>query len=208
MKKLLHIVATPRQEDSRTLKVTEAFLKEFSLVHSDWQIEVLNVFEEKLPSLTVERIEGKYRLLAGNELSVTEEESWELLLDYINQFKHADAYLISSPMWNFSIPYELKHYIDIIVQPRYMFSYTADGPQGLLKGKKMFIISSSGGDYSLDETRAFDFLEPYLRTIFGLIGIKDLYFVKAQPMDAMGLEVQKNKIEEAQKNVAELVRHV
>lgn len=208
MKTLLHIVATPRKEDSRTLKVSEAFLHEFKLIHTDWQVEELNVFTADLPALSVQRIEGKYRLLAGDDLTVSEKETWNILISYINQFKSADAYLISTPMWNFSLPYELKHYLDIIVQPRYMFTYSADGPQGLLKGKRMFVLSSSGGDYSLPETKELDFVEPYLKAIFALLGITDIHFLKAQPMDAMGVEIQKSKLEEAIESAKELLRHI
>lgn len=208
MKKLLHIIATPREEESRTLKVSKAFVHEFQMVHTDWQIEELNVFNESLPELNVERIAGKYKLLVGNELNAQENKAWEKLLAYIEQFKAADAYLISTPMWNFSLPYKLKHYIDLIVQPRYMFTYTAEGPQGLLKGKKMFVINSCGGNYSLEETKSLDYVEPYLRTVFGLVGISDIHFVKVQPMDAMGLEVQENKIVQAKQEAKDLVRHV
>jgi FMN-dependent NADH-azoreductase len=107
-------------------------------------------------------------------------------------------------MWNFSIPYRLKHYIDVIVQPRYLFRYTPEGVEGLVKGKKMVVIASRGGEYTTDDTRPFDLQEPYLRTIFGFVGLKDITFIVAQPMDAGGPEVQKKKIEEAQTRAGEM----
>ena len=124
----------------------------------------------------------------------------------IKRFLSADAYLISSPMWNFSIPYPLKHYIDIIMQPKYLFRYTEKGPEGLLKNKKMVIITSHGGDYSSEPASKFDLQKPYLRTVFGFAGITDITFVNAQPMDAGGLKVQTRKIEKAKKQAEKLAR--
>lgn len=101
-------------------------------------------------------------------------------------------------MWNFSVPFVLKHYIDVIMQPKYLFRYTEAGPEGLVKGKKMVVVTSRGGDYGPDSpVRAYDHQEPYLRTIFGLAGITDITFVNAQPMDAMGPEVARERLEAA-----------
>ena len=197
MKKLLHIIATPRGEESRTLKVAGAFLEEFRVKHPDWVIEDLDLSKEELPSLTLKRVDGKYVLLSGKDLDGDLKESWEDIVRHIERFMSADGYLISTPMWNFSVPYTLKQYIDVVVQPKYLFRYTATGAEGLVKNKKMVVVASRGGDYTLPETRAVDFQEPYLRAIFGLCGIKDMTFVIAQPMD-MGPELQEQKIKSAQ----------
>jgi len=199
MKKLLHIIATPRGDDSRTLRVTGAFLDEFEKNHTDWVVEDLDVTKEKLPVLTLKRLDGKYVLLGGNDLHGKLEEAWCEIVDQIERFKSADAYLLSTPMWNFNIPYMLKQYIDVIVQPKYLFRYTADGVEGLVKNKKMIVITSRGGDYSPESpTRDFDFQEPYLRAIFGYVGLTDINFVIAQPMD-MGPERQKEGLEKAKR---------
>jgi FMN-dependent NADH-azoreductase len=79
----------------------------------------------------------------------------------------------------------LKYYIDSIIQPGYLFKYTDQGqPVGLVCGKKMICVTSRGGDYSKKSPfHAYDFQEPYLRAIFGFVGITDMYFINAQPMD-------------------------
>src|SRR5664279_4609709 len=87
-------------------------------------------------------------LLSGKELSGKSKEAWKKIEAEITRFMAADVYLVSTPMWNFSIPYMLKHYIDVIVQPKYLFRYTASGVEGLAKNKKMLVIASRGGDYS------------------------------------------------------------
>ena len=202
MKKLLHVVAAPRGEESRTLKVSASFLSAFTKSHADWKIDTLNLFDEKLPELTVKSISGKYALLSGKDLTGDLKDSWKEIIKEIERFTSADAYLVSAPMWNFSIPYRLKHYIDIIFQPKYLFQYTAKGPEGLLKNRKMIVITSRGGDYRSESARGVDFQEPYLRTIFGFVGIKDITFINAQPMD-MGPERQAEELEKAKKKAIE-----
>ena len=198
MKKLLHIIATPRGDDSRTLKVSRVFLEAFSKKNPDCKIDELDVVTANLPSLTLKMIYGKYVLLGGQELTEKLKEAWNPIQRLIERFLSSDGYLISTPMWNFGIPYSLKQYIDLIVQPKYLFRYTDKGIEGLVKNRKMVVITSRGGDYGTESPfHAYDFQEPYLRAIFGFIGITDVTFINAQPMDAMGPDAQSKKIEEA-----------
>ena len=158
---------------------------------------MLNLFKEKLPELTVKRLDGKYMLLSGRDLAEELKKPWEEIEGHINKFLSADGYILSAPMWNFSIPYKLKQYIDVILQPKYLFRYTAKGPEGLVKGKKMVVVTSRGGDYAPGSPfNAYDFQEPYLRAIFGLCGLTDITFVNAQPMD-VDPEVGKRELEKA-----------
>jgi len=205
MKKLLHIIATPRDEESRTLKISQVFLEVFKNKHPDCVIDELSLFKEELPVLSIKRVDGKYILLDGRDLFGKYKEAWQEIIAHIERFLSAGAYLISAPMWNFNIPYALKHYIDIIVQPKYLFRYTDKGVEGLLKDKKMIVITSRGGDYTGEQMRMYDTQEPYLRAIFGFAGLTDITFINAQPMD-MGKDTQKQKIEQAQiqaKKIAE-----
>lgn len=208
MKKLLHIIATPREEDSRTMKVTAVFLDEFTKAHPDWVIDELNLFKVDLPELTARRVDGKYVLLDGKDLFGELKESWEEIVAHIERFLSADACLISTPMWNFHIPYVLKQYIDIIVQPKFLFTYTPKGVEGLARGRKMVVITSRGGDYRSDQSRPFDHQEPYLRTIFGFVGITDLQFVIAQPMDGVEAEIRNQRIREAQALAREIAPYI
>lgn len=204
MNRLLHIIATPRGDDSRTLQVSHAFLDALKEKNPGCIIDKLNVSTAELPSLTVEVVSGKYALLAGKELSEGLKKAWEDVLRHIERFLGADMYLISTPMWNLSIPYPLKHYIDVIVQPRYLFRYTANGREGLVKNKKMVVITSRGGEYGPSSpSHAYDLQEPYLRAIFGFVGITDISFIIAEPMD-MGDEIQKTRLEEAKKKAREI----
>ncbi len=198
MKKLLHIIATPRGEESSTLKVSAIFLDSFKKVHQDWTVDELDLTKEKLPPMTIKRVDGKYALLSGKDLSPDMQKAWKEIVVQIERFASADAYLLSVPMWNFSIPYTLKHYMDVIIQPKYLFQYTANGPEGLLKNKKMVVITSRGGDYSSADAKKIDFQEPYLRFAFGFTGITDITFINAEQM-AFGEEAQKKSISTAQR---------
>lgn len=198
MDKLLHIIATPRGNESRTLKVSGSFLAALKAKYPSLAVDTLDLFKENIPPLTLKTVSGKYMLLSGKDLTGELKEAWQDIERHITRFLSADAYLLSAPMWNFSIPYALKQYIDIILQPKYLFRYTEKGPEGLVKNKKMAVITSRGGDYSAESPfRSYDFQEPYLRAIFGLAGITDIAFVNAQPMDAMGPEVAEEKITRA-----------
>jgi len=196
--KLLHIIATPRGEQSRTLKIAQAFMEGLEEKYPDCIISSLNLCEKQLPRLDGEKLGGKYTLMMGQELVSDEKARWKDVEEFIERFKSADAYLLTTPMWNFHIPYYLKHYIDIIVQPHYTFRTTDKGTQGLVSNKKMVVVSSRGWDYSANSPlRPMDFQEPYLKAIFGFIGITDIKFVYAQPMDLLGPKVQRERIEAA-----------
>lgn len=195
MKKLLHIVATPREDESRTLKVSKPFLETFLTRHKNFVWEEIRLIEETLPSLSHKRVDGKYVLLQGKNLHGELKKAWEEIVFHIDRFLSSDVIVISTPMWNFSIPYMLKHYIDIIVQPRFLFRYREDGSvEGLAKNKKMIVITSRGGDYTSDKT--LDFQEPYLRGIFGFVGITDITFINTQPTD-MGEEKERAALQDA-----------
>ena len=205
MKKLLHINAAPRGTESRTLKVATAFLQGFTETHRDWIVDELNVFEEPIPELTSRRVGGKYVLMGGKELSGELKESWKDIVAQIERFLSADGYLLSTPMWNFSIPYPLKQYIDVIIQPKYLFRFTEQGTvEGLVKGKRMIVAASRGGDYTAADATSFDHQEPYLRTVFGFVGLTDLTFVVAQPTDAGAPELRQRRLEDAVNQAREL----
>ncbi len=207
MPKLLHIIATPREESSRTLQISEPFLEIFQQRHPDYVIDELNLSKDILPSLNVKRVDGKYILLEGKALQGELKYAWEEVIQHIDRFLSAEIYLISTPMWNFNIPYMLKHYIDIIVQPTYLFRYTKDGVEGLAKNKKMIIITTRGGEYESEKAKTFDFQESYLRTIFGFVGISDVTFIKAEPMD-LGIEIQHQKLQAAREEAKKLAANI
>jgi FMN-dependent NADH-azoreductase len=186
------------------LKISSQFLNNFKR-GADNTVDELDLFSAELPELTQDEVSGKFILMGGADLPENLKPCWTQIEKHIQRFLAADIYLISTPMWNFSIPYVLKHYIDVIVQPRYLFRYTAQGPEGLVKNKRMIVVTSRGGDYAAGTpAAAYDHQEPYLRTVFNFVGITDITFVNAQPMDAGGEVIREQKIKEAIPRVASL----
>jgi FMN-dependent NADH-azoreductase len=123
--------------------------------------------------------------MTGQALDTDHQSCWDAIDATCKRFLEADVYVITTPMWNLSVPYALKYYIDAIVQPGYLFRYNESGvAEGLLNGKKMVVVTSRGGDYAPGSPlQGFDFLEPYLRAIFGFVGITDVHFINAHGMD-------------------------
>jgi FMN-dependent NADH-azoreductase len=203
--KLLHIIATPRDQASNTLRISSVFLDELSSRNEDLQLETLDLFNRDLPSVAGDNIEAKYHLMAGLSIDKEQKESWRQIEHLIEHFLAADLYLITAPMWNFGIPYTLKYYIDAIVQPGYLFRYNEYGQaEGLVTNKKMFCITSRGGDYSPGSPfHAYDFQEPYLRAIFGFVGITDISFINANTMDVTP-DLREESIERAIADVKQI----
>lgn len=183
--KLLHIIATPREDESNTLLVASAFLDRLAAKHGALNVDVIDLFNHDLPTVAGDVIAAKYTLMAGQPLPKRHQKSWRQIEAVIERFLAADIYLISAPMWNFGIPYPLKYYIDAIVQPGYLYKYNDRGePVPLVLGRKMVCVTSRGGDYAEPSPfESYDFQTPYLRTIFGFVGITDIRFINAQPMD-------------------------
>lgn len=123
----------------------------------------------------------------------------------IAEVEAADTIVLAAPMYNFTIPTTLKAWLDHIARAGRTFRYTAAGPEGLLKGKKVFVVTGRGGVYSGDSpSKAFDFQEPYLRAMLGFIGLTDVSFVHVE-----GLNISKDAAESgrarARQAIADLV---
>lgn len=204
MKNILHIVASPRGESSRTIQLAQRLIERLKS-QTEAEVDELNVFAEDLPELNVTRVGGKYMLMSGQKLDAQAEQSWQEIIAHIDRIKKADIVIVSSPMWNFSVPYRLKHYIDIIAQPGFTFKYGPNGPEGLLAGKKLFIVTTHGGDYSPESgADGFDKLRPYLKQIFAFMGISDQTLISAEPMDAGGETLREQALQKAKEQIGNL----
>jgi len=119
----------------------------------------------------------------------------------LEEFLAADVIVIGAPMYNFAIASQLKAWIDRILVTGRTFRYTANGPEGLVSGKRVIVASSRGGFYGKDTSAAaMDFQEPYLRAAFAFIGIGNVEFVRAE-----GLAVSEQHRAEALKNARDSI---
>jgi FMN-dependent NADH-azoreductase len=188
MSTILYLKASPRGSRSHSLAVAEAFLEGYRQAHPEDQVVTLDLFTLDLPAFDGLRINAKYNIMHGQTHNAAEVEAWKVVEQYIGDFKSADKYVLASPMWNFGIPYRLKHYFDIIVQPGYTFSYAPEtGYQGLVTGKPIFLALARGGQYPQgDPAAAVDLQRPYLELILKFMGFNDIRSVIVEPTLAEG----------------------
>jgi FMN-dependent NADH-azoreductase len=195
MSNILYLQASPRQRRSHAIAVADAFIEAYRPLHPSDEIIPLNVFTAHLPPFDGFAVQAKYSILHGQEHSAEERAAWKGVESVIETFKSADKYVLAVPMWNFGIPYRLKQYIDILVQPTYTFSFSPqEGYKGLVLGKPAFIAYARGGEYPAGTPgEAFDFQKKYLECILGFIGITDVRSVVVEPTLGGGPDVAAKK---------------
>lgn len=200
--KLLHIAASPRGDASYSRRAAQAFIEAFTEARPGVEVEALDLFEADLPVFAAPAARAKYAVLAGQAPEGAAAAVWQDVIARANQLKQADVIVISSPMWNFSIPYVLKHYIDVICQPGLTFAVSEEGYKGLVLGKKVVLLLARGGDYSAESPgNGYDHQKPYLMTILGLMGMTDVASIELESTMAAQLSGDESdvlgKIEQA-----------
>ena len=175
MASLLYIEASPRKDRSASISITNTFIEEYRKTHSEDQIKTIDLWQTTIPEFDGEVINSKYAILHGLEHTGSQKQAWAAVEKVISQFTGCDKYLFSLPMWNFGIPYKLKHYIDVIVQPGYTFSFSPEeGYQGLVTGKPVAAVYARGGSYpSGSDMASYDFQKTYMELFLGFIGFSE-----------------------------------
>lgn len=202
MSRLLYIKASPRRSRSFSIAVADAFVDSYLHAHPGDEVFTLNVFREKLPAFDYTAVAAKYKIMHSQPHGDKELQVWNRIVACIEKFKSADKYVFAVPMWNFSIPYRLKLYIDIIVQPGLTFSMDEKGNYiGLVKNKPVFVVYARGGKYPAgSQQEAFDLQKKYLELILAFVGLDNIRSVVVEPTLAEGPEVaQKQKAEAIEK---------
>lgn len=183
MAKLLYIKSSPRGMLSNSQAVADEFVAAYREANPQDEVVILDVFARELPAFDGDRLAAKYAILGGQEHTEAEREAWAEVEALIEEFKAADKYVIASPMWNFGIPYRLKHYFDIITQPGYTFSFSpATGYTGLVTGRPVLLVSARGGEYPEGSgAAAADQQTSYLSLILGFLGFTDIRRITVEP---------------------------
>jgi FMN-dependent NADH-azoreductase len=179
MTKLLYIEASPRKKRSSSIAVANTFLDTYRKTHPQDEVLVIDLWQKEMPPFDGEVIDAKYAIMHNQAKSSEQIKAWSAVETIISEFKAADKYLFSVPMWNFSIPYRLKHYIDILVQPGHTFAVVDGEYKGLVTNKKALLIYSRGGSYTADDV--LDLQIRYMQTILGFIGLKNCTSIVIQP---------------------------
>lgn len=182
MPKLLHLACSPRA-DSESAAGARVFLDQFRRVRPDWDIDLMDLWRDHLPEFTGEILDAKYARLNGKAFTDAQRDGFAEAERIAIRLSLADRVLISTPMWNFSIPYKLKQWLDVIIQPGLTFRFDpAQGYLPLLKDRPTLVILASGGDFVTGMNRGrVDMATPYLREALRFVGISNVRFVPLGP---------------------------
>ncbi len=182
MKKLLHIECSPRKERSVSRKLAEKFIETYRLKHPHAPITTLDLWKTPLPDFDEYTVNAKFKVINGQDFTAAEKERWDHIRSLFEQFSTAEKYIFSVPMWNFSIPYKLKHYIDLITQPGLAFAVTPSGYRGLIVDRPVVLLLTRGGIYRNSPLASMDMQEKYLELWLRFIGFVDIRTVYAEGM--------------------------
>ena len=183
MSKLLYIQASPRGERSFSIAVADAVVDVYRKAHPEDSVTVMNLFQKELPPFDGFALNAKYAILSGKQHTADELSAWKKIVAVCDEFKSADKYVLATPMWNFGIPYRLKHYLDVLIQPTLTFSFSPEtGYTGLVTGKPAVVVCARGGEYPPGSPmQAWDFQSRYIQTILGFIGFTDIRTLVVEP---------------------------
>ena len=183
--KLLHIDSSPLAGNSVSRQLSERVVAQWRATHPGTTVEYLDLAKDAPSHLNSDSLGFRVGPSAGGLSDVQRREN-EISEKLVSQFLTADVVVIGAPMYNFSVPTQLKAWIDRVAQAGRTFTYTDKGPKGLAGGKTVIIASTRGGVYSTNPAMAgLDHQESYLKTVFGFFGVTDIQFVRAEGI-AMG----------------------
>ena len=196
--KILHLISSPRGQASSSIKLGNAIVQKLQEANPNSTVKVHDLTQTPFPHLEEVHLNSFF--------TPAESRSPELLQavkhsdQAIAELKEADVIVIGLGMYNFGIHSSLKAWIDHIARRGETFSYSANGPEGLIKGKKVYLAITTGGVYSEGPMKAYDFTESYLRTVLGFIGMTDVTVYRAEGL-AMP-ELKDTALEKAVESIA------
>ncbi|OKH55656.1 FMN-dependent NADH-azoreductase [Calothrix sp. HK-06] len=188
MTHILHIDSSPRSERSISRLLTKEFITAWKQAYKHDTVTYRDIGHYVIPPIDETWIAAAFS--RSRELSPELEAALKISDELIDELLAADLCVFGVPMYNYSIPANFKAYIDQIVRVKRTFTVGQDGYEGLVKDKKILVITTRGGTYSNSQ---LDFQEPYLRAIFELIGITDITFIHAENL-SMGDENRQQSI--------------
>jgi len=170
MKKILHVISSPRHGESYSIKLGEAIVAKLLLEYPGSTVSTYNLEEAHIASFFTPL---EARTPAGVEAARHSDEA-------IRAIREADILVVGAPMYNFNIHSSLKAWLDHIVRSGVTFSYGATGAEGLVTGKKVYLAVATGGVYSSGPMKEYDFVVPYLTWMLSFIGMKDISVVRVE----------------------------
>ena len=202
MSTLLVVTASPRGDRSVSRALTTSFIELWTERHPEDRILLRDIGHHPVPHVSEPWVVGAFAPM--DEQTPESKEAIAVSDSLVEEFLSADRYVFGVPMYNFNVPSTFKAYIDQIVRPGRTFGVGPKGYEGLVVGKKGLFITSSGGAYTPGSaTAALNFQEPYLRTIFGFMGLTDLQFIASDNLNR-GADAARQTKERAESALREL----
>jgi FMN-dependent NADH-azoreductase len=171
MSRILLITSSPRL-DSYSTKVARSLAEKLAARTPGATLMVRDLAGEPLPHIDDSFATG--RALPADQLNPAQKAALALSDELLKELLAADSIVIGAGMINFGIPSSLKAYIDYIARPGIAFKYSEKGPEGLIKGKKAYLVVARGGVYSEGPMAQFNFQDTYLRAVLSFIGVTDI----------------------------------
>ena len=202
--KLLQVDASVLGDNSISRRLTRDITAGWMAVHPETTVEQLDLVLEPVPHLGPDALALRMGL---DDASLTDGQRRQNALTerLLAQFLAADVVVVGAPMYNFSVPSQLKAWIDRLAQPGRTFRYTEQGPVGLAGGKTVLMASSRGGLYTgIPAKAALEHQESYLRGVFGFFGITDVRIVRAEGV-SMGDAARTQALKAAALDIRRLV---
>jgi FMN-dependent NADH-azoreductase len=175
--RLLDIQSSPRGESSDSIALTTSFIEACKSKSNSVVVDTLNVWHERLPDFDYEAIGAKYKAVKHETMTEAESKVWHRIQSLIQRFQNADRIVLGTPMWNFGLPYKLKHLIDLVAQRNYLFAYDGKQYGPLLNVKKAVVVYTRGSRFlegSPIPPSRFDHQVTYLDFWLQLVGVRDL----------------------------------
>ena len=170
--KVLYLNSSGWDGRSFTGETAKLFLARYKNLHPRHSVQEINLWDKNLLKFSLSHVESKMRISGGEE-QPGDRLKYLAVQEMTRELLAASKLIISCPMWNFSVPYVLKQYIDCVVQSELTFRETEHGMEGLLTDRPLLLITSSSQDFSVEPLKKLDFQVPYLKAIFGFIGFRD-----------------------------------
>lgn len=183
MTTLMHISASPRGAESESLALADVLIGAYREANPGDTIEHWDLWDGTLPPFGPDAAHAKMAIFAGAEFTAEQAATWQNIEATFARFDSADRYVFSVPMWNHSVPYILKQFIDVVSQPGLVFGFDAQhGYTGLLTGKRAAVVYTSGV-YGEGRGPGFgtDFQVPYFEDWLRWTGITDIETVHFRP---------------------------
>lgn len=196
---ILQINSSARGGNSHSTRLAGEIVARLQSIQADTRLSVRDLGQTPHPALDEKALQALFTPAEQR----TPEQAARVALDdaLIAEIKAADAVVLGVPMYNFGVTAQLKNWIDAIARAGVTFRYTDTGPEGLLKGKKVYVALTRGGQYRNTPT---DSQVPYLKTVLGFLGLTDIEFVYAEGL-AMGPEAEQKALASARAEIEQVL---